>query len=190
MAKCTYDTVLCRKIVMAIPLQVLVHMDNNNNLSIIMVVMDRKEYMEKVEGLLAQPAYRTIDADPTNKLKAKLILTLKRIKRETNMGEGMYRTLYPTSCTTPKFYGLLKIHKTGTPLRPIVSSRSSVTYGVAKVMTKVLKPPVGKLPHHIQSTSNFVSKVRKVTLLLGNASAPMMLLHCSPLYPQIQPLTS
>ena len=42
-----------------------------------MVVMDRKEYMDKVEGLLAQPAYKTINSDPTNKLKAKLILKLK-----------------------------------------------------------------------------------------------------------------
>ena len=56
-----------------------------------MVIMDRKEYMEKMEGLLEQPANRAIDADPTNKLKAKLILTLKRIKRETNMGEVCIR---------------------------------------------------------------------------------------------------
>ena len=79
----------------------------------------------------------------------------------------MYRTMYPTSCTAPKFYGLPKIHKTGTPLRPIVSSRGSVTYGVAKVMAEVLEPLVGKLPHHIQSTSDFVSKVREVTHLPG-----------------------
>ena len=45
--------------------------------------------MDKVDGLLAQPDYRTINMDPTNKLKAKLILTLKRIKREFNMGEGI-----------------------------------------------------------------------------------------------------
>ena len=98
--------------------------------------------------------------DPTNRLKAKLILTLKRIKRETNMGESMYRTMYPTSFIAPKFYGLPKIHKTGTPLRPIVSCRGLVTYGVAKVTAKVLKPLVGRLPHHIQSTSDFVNNVR------------------------------
>ena len=101
-----------------------------------MVVMDRKEYIDKVEGLLAQLAYKTINSDPTNKLKAKLIQKLKRIKRKTNMEEGMYRTMYPTSCTASKFYGLPKIHKTGIPLRPIVSSRGSVTYGVAKVIAK------------------------------------------------------
>ena len=132
-----------------------------------MVVLDKKEYLEKAEALLAQPTYRTIDKDPTNKLKARLIQTLRRIKRDTNMGEGMYRTMYPTSCTSPKFYGLPKIHKSGTPIRPIVSSRGSVTYGVAKVLTKVLKPLVGKSPHHIQSTRDFVSRVREVTPLPG-----------------------
>ena len=132
-----------------------------------MVVMDRKEYMDKVDGLLAQPVYKTITSDPTNKLKAKLIQKLKRIKRETNMEEGTYRTMYPTGSTAPKFYDLPKIHKTGTLLRPRVSSICSVAYGVAKVITKILKPLVGKLPHHIQSTRDFVSKVREVTLFPG-----------------------
>ena len=132
-----------------------------------MVVMDRKEYMDKVEGLLAQLAYKTITSEPTNKLKAKLIQKLKRIKRETNMDEGMYRTMYPTSCTAPKFYGLPKIHKTSTPLRPIVYSKGSVTYGVAKVIAKIRTPLVGKSPHHIQSTRDFVSKVKGLTLLTG-----------------------
>ena len=59
-----------------------------------MMVLDKKDYVDKVEGLLVQPAYRTINTDPTNRLKAKLILTLKRIKREINMGEGMYRTKF------------------------------------------------------------------------------------------------
>ena len=81
-----------------------------------LVVMDRKEYQEKLEGLLATPAYRNIKADPTNKLKAQLIQKLRRIKRETNLGEGEYRSMYPTSCTAPKFCGLPQIHKTGTHL--------------------------------------------------------------------------
>ena len=65
------------------------------------------------------------------------------------MDEGMHKSLYPTSCTPPKFHGLLKIHKIGTPLRPIVSIQGSVKYGVAKVLTRVLKTLVGKSPHYI-----------------------------------------
>ena len=34
-------------------------------------------------------------------------------------------------------------------------------------MQKYLKPLVGKLPHHIQSTNDCVNKVREITLLPG-----------------------
>ena len=52
-------------------------------------------------------------------------------------------------------------------LRPIVSSRGLVTYGVGKVLTKILKPLVGKSSHHIHSTQDFVEQANKVTLLHG-----------------------
>ena len=67
----------------------------------------------------------------------------------------------------PSFMDYPKSIKQVPLLRPKVSSRVSVTYGVAKVLIKVLKPLVGKSPHHIQSTKDFVSNVRKVTLLPG-----------------------
>ena len=90
--------------------RIILKVDNR----VAMVVLDKKEYLEKAETLLAQLAYRTIDKYPTNKLKARLIQTLRRIKRATNTGEGMYRTMYPTGCTAQKFSGLPKIRKTGT----------------------------------------------------------------------------
>ena len=43
-----------------------------------MVVLDKKDYIEKAQELLAQPAYRTTERDPTNKLKAKLITILRK----------------------------------------------------------------------------------------------------------------
>ena len=53
------------------------------------------------------------------------------------------------------------------PLRPIVSGCGSVTYGVAKEPTKNLTPLVGKSPHHINSTQDFVEEVKKFTLAPG-----------------------
>ena len=79
----------------------------------------------------------------------------------------MHKVMYPTGGVPPKFYALPKIHKTGNPIRPIVSSRGSVTYGVAKVLSKVIKPLVGKSPHHIQSTGDFVAKAKRLTLQVG-----------------------
>ena len=91
--------------------------------------LHKEDYIQKAETLLVKPAYKTIDRDPTNKLKANLITTLRKIKRYTNMDEGMYKAMHPTGSNPPKFYGLPKIHKTGTSLRPIVSSRGSVSQG-------------------------------------------------------------
>ena len=75
--------------------------------------------------------------------------------------------MYPTGCVPPKFYGLPKIHKPDNPLRPIVSSCGSVTYGVVKELAKILKPLVGKSPHHINSTQDFVEQVKHITLAPG-----------------------
>ena len=132
-----------------------------------MVVMDREDYNNKAQELLNSPAYRSLPRDPTDKIKAQLITKLRKIKKDSNLDEGMYRAMYPTGCVPPKFYGLPKIHKTGKPLRPIVSSRGSVMYGVAKVISKVLNPLVGNSPHHIQSTGDFVSKAKRLTLQTG-----------------------
>ena len=48
-----------------------------------------------------------------------------------------------------------------------MSSRGSVTYGVAKVLTKIFKPLVGRSAHHIHSTQDFVEQALQVTLLPG-----------------------
>ena len=142
-----------------------------------MVVLDKEDYINKAKELLNTPSYKEIPKDPTNKIKAQLITKLRRIKKDRKLDEATYRTMYPTGCIPPKFYGLPKIHKTGTPLRPIVSSRGPVTYGVAKVLSKVIQPLVGKSSHHIQSTSDFVSKAKGFILQLENASHLMMSLH-------------
>ena len=132
-----------------------------------MVIMDRQDYINKANQLLNQDTYKVITKDPTNTIKNKLINILKNIKTKTGLGTNTYKSMYPTGCVPPKFYGLPKIHKPDTPLRPIVSSCGSVTYGVAKELAKILKPLVGKSPHHINSTQDFVEQARQFKLEPG-----------------------
>ena len=74
------------------------------------VVMDREDYITKTESLLSQPAYRLLPRDPTNQIKAQLINKLRRIKKNNNLEEGMYKAMYPTGCIPPMFYGSPQIH--------------------------------------------------------------------------------
>ena len=111
---------------------------------------------------------------------------LQRVKNQTGLDSVTYKSMYPTGCVPPKFYGFSKIHKLDTPLRPIVSICGPVIYGVAKELTKVLKPLVGKSPHHMNSIHDFVEQVKHITLAPGeclssyDVSVPV---HLSPSRP-------
>ena len=95
--------------------------------------MDKEDYTNKANTLLQDTnTYKILQKDPPSNLKIKLISLLKDVKQTGGLSTNKYKQLYPTSAVPPKFYGPPKIHKVGTPLRPIVSSRGSITYGVAK----------------------------------------------------------
>ena len=69
----------------------------------------------KSEELLSQSTYRVVPTDPTTKQKNKLIAILKIIKSEKGINDNFYNRLYPTGASTPKYYGLPKVHKEGVP---------------------------------------------------------------------------
>ena len=130
-----------------------------------LVIMDKPDYNTKAQELLNdKKTYKEINTDLTNKLKTKLISLLKKIKAEGGIEEQLYKKMYPTGAVVPKFYGLPKIHKRDIPLRPIVSSRGSINYEVAKELSRILRPLVGKSAHHIKNTGDFVQQVRGIKL--------------------------
>ena len=112
-----------------------------------LVVLDRADYNNKAQKLLKdRGTYREIKTDPTNKLKNKLVSLLKKIKAEGGISDQLYKKMYPTGAVAPKFYGLPKIHKREIPLRPIVPSRGSINYELAKELSRILRPLVGSSP--------------------------------------------
>ena len=126
-----------------------------------MVIMDQQDYTNKAQALLQDTnTYKVLPKDPTSQLKNKLITLLKDIKQTGGLTIQKYKQLYPTSAVPSKFYGLPKIHKIGTPLRPTVSSRGSITYGVAKELSHIIKPLVGQSPHHLKNTQHFIQQLQ------------------------------
>ena len=133
-----------------------------------LVVMDTVEYIKKAKDILEDTnTYRVIQTDPTNKLKSKLINILRRTKAATGLQENIYRKMYPTGASPPRFYGLPKIHKNNIPLRPIVSSIGSVAYGVAKVLANIIKPLMGCTEHRVQNSQMFVEEIKDMKLEKG-----------------------
>ena len=64
----------------------------------------------------------------------------------------------------PHIYGLPKIHKPDTPLRPIVSFYTSPTYGLSKHLVGILSPLVGKTSSAVRNSREFISFCQSVSL--------------------------
>ena len=148
------------------------HMVLTANKGVALVVIDRTDYIRKAKDLLQDTStYRTIKEDPTSRLKSRLINILKKVKAESGMQENIYRKMYPTGACPLKFYGLPKIHKKNIPLRPIVSSIGSVSYGVAKELAKIIKPLMGCSVHHVQNSTQFVEEMKRTRIEQGECIA-------------------
>ena len=121
-----------------------------------LVIMKREDYDKKVEDLLNTTTYTTINSDPTTRYKNKLLSLLKTIKTQGGISDALYKKLYPTGAGVPKMYGLPKIHKKETPLRPIVSSIGSVSYQTSKELARILSPLVGRSPYHVHNNQDLL----------------------------------
>ena len=79
-----------------------------------LVVMDKKDYVQKAEKLLGQQeTCKPILAVLITRQKNRLLNLLRNIKAEGSIKEPTYKKIFPTEAGSPKFYGLPKIHKIG-----------------------------------------------------------------------------
>ena len=127
--------------------------------------MDKPQHTSKVLILLDEKTYQDIWCNPTNKYKKKLINLLKNSKEEGGINDTLYKKMYPTGAAAPKFYGLPKTHKRGTSLRPIVSSRGTTM--LLSSQSASHRPLVGRSPHHIKNTKDFVDQIHGFHLQEG-----------------------
>ena len=67
------------------------------------IIMDRRDYINKSNNLLNQTTYRAIPWDPTNTIENELINILKRVNKQTRLDSVTYKSMYPTGCVTQSF---------------------------------------------------------------------------------------
>ena len=80
-----------------------------------MAVMDQEEYLDKANILLVQPAYKRIDRGPTNKLKAKLISILKKLKGNQDYRITSIKSCIPWDALLLGFMGYQRTNKLTPP---------------------------------------------------------------------------
>ncbi|XP_042202209.1 uncharacterized protein LOC121852182, partial [Callorhinchus milii] len=81
-----------------------------------------------------------------------------------DLNDGTNVPLKPSAARPPRLYGLPKIHKEGTPLRPIVSTINSPTYKLARFLSDTLLPFTGKTSSAVLNSTQLVSMVKDMVL--------------------------
>ena len=105
-----------------------------------LVVMDRKDYISKMEEKLKdETTYKRIEKDPTEEIRKSLQEQLEKIKTEGQIDQRTFFHLSPTKTRIPRMYGQPKVHKENYPLRELVDSTGSVAKQIDKYIAKVIQ---------------------------------------------------
>ncbi|BHF75226.1 hypothetical protein SprV_0501832100 [Sparganum proliferum] len=129
------------------------------------VVLNKKDYINKVEALLSdRTAYIPCEGDMTKTLMSKINKDLASLRKSKAITQLDWQRMKPKDSAIARFYGLPKVHKPGTPLRPIVSLRGTPTFGLAKWLFQRLKFLTQGSETTIHSAERFLEKLQGIRL--------------------------
>ena len=131
------------------------------------VVLDTDTYHAKMSVLIHSGPYQLLNKDPTERVTRKLSQNLLTLKRHGHISEAVYNKIRPRHKQPPRIYGLPKIHKTNTPLKPIVSCVNTFPYNLSAFLANILSPLTGNSDITITKSAHFESiisseKIKKI----------------------------
>ena len=123
--------------------------------------MNTEDYMSKKRSLLDDESYKMVNRDPTTYLEK----TTKNLINISPIDQEIKNKVIPRekSSRCPKLYGLPKIHKKDTPMRPIVSAFNSPIYKLEKYLASILQSSVEK-------ADSYIKNFEHLNQLLSNAN--------------------
>ena len=136
-------------------------------------IMPRETYEQKLEPIINLPQFKKyVDTrknakHPILKEEERVTERLNKMKKDGKISEKLFDELKPVGSQAPRLYGLAKVHKEGTPLRPIVSMPGSAYQPVAKKVAFWLS----HVPEcKINTSSDKIAKQLSTTKLSENQS--------------------
>ncbi|GLV35109.1 hypothetical protein CBL_09591 [Carabus blaptoides fortunei] len=124
-------------------------------------ILDTIDYEKKLAETLEKGSYTTLKKDPTSSIERRVYNIIKKDKK--TLSDKTRTNLTPHYSKPPHLYGQQKIHKAGLPLRPIISSRGSPCYALARFLLPILSPLV---------SGGFTHKRKKRSLQAPHAKGP------------------
>ena len=125
------------------------------------VIIYLKEYEQKVADFILNNGADEVDGNIMTKFQKDLRSTINNCKLLIDTGnKGRFINLNPE---TPLLRGLIKIHKAGTPICPIINYKNAPSYKLAKMFTGILKsyPPLPNV-YNVQNSVQLMNDLSQI----------------------------
>ena len=131
-------------------------------------VMSKDTYHEKMNKIISLPQFQKLKKARKNAIHPSLSeekrvkKILKNLMEEGKIDEDLYKDIKPRGSQPARLYGLAKVHKIGTPVRPVLSMPGSAYHKVAQKVAEWLSVvPECKIN---SSTKSVCDKLKDVVL--------------------------
>ena len=128
------------------------------------VILDRSSYVEKMEVIVSDKSKFSVISDPILKTirqaEDRINRLLAKLKSLRMISEELYKHLFVSGSIPGILYGLPKIHKVLSPLRPIFSACGTPSYKLAKYLVPVLAP-LTRNEFTLENSYQFVEDIAK-----------------------------
>lgn len=129
------------------------------------VAMNKNEYDEKMRDLLSDlSTYKLEKTDPTTSLQTKNNSIVKWLYSKKIIDYSQKATMTTYTAQLPSIYGLPKIHKQNSPLRPITSSMKLPCYELSKYIGKILQNVTNNSIYSVKNSFEFIEKAKLLKL--------------------------
>ena len=138
------------------------------------VIMNRVDYVSKMKSILDDnskfnkigPACRF---DYTARIEGSFCRRFLSWSKSGYICDFVHDAIRPVGSQRPKLYGLPKTHKSGCPLRPILSMTNAPQQKLAKFLVKVLDPVLQKFSTYVTpDTFHFVKSLKNLSVPVDN----------------------
>uniref|UniRef100_A0A5S6Q4E3 Reverse transcriptase domain-containing protein n=1 Tax=Trichuris muris TaxID=70415 RepID=A0A5S6Q4E3_TRIMR len=138
----------------------------------VVVLLNREEYITKINRLLDSEVYRPLTSDPTSGTRKVALLLLRCFAEETKdktLSKIAQKLHFVSNSKCPELYGLPKIHKPEIPLRPVICSTKSMTSDLCCYLKSIIQPLTGNRVSHVSNHKDFCSALKTLTIARNHA---------------------
>lgn len=128
-------------------------------------VLTKELYQHKMSELLDDSStYELLKSDLTFKLQNSVKKIVSEMVKEAAISEAEVNHLLNPAPVPPRIYGVLKDHKNGMPLRPVVSTINAPAQPLAKFINRILRHVADKTKYNILNSKTFRQELESVVL--------------------------